>query len=196
MQKLDETFWFTLLPEAKPATVYCNFRRYKDLQDHAQALFSFLEEENAERLILDLRQNPGGDFTKGLADLITPLSRNRRLNQPGRLFVLIGPATFSAAMANAVHFRERTHAILVGQRIGEKPNSYAEGRRMKLPNSHLGINYSIEYYEFQKGGENEVRPDQLVPGVTWEEFLAGRDPALEWIMAQPAAATAKDATSK
>jgi hypothetical protein len=169
-EKPGETFWFTLVPGAKPATVYCNFRRYNDLHDHAQALFSFLEEQHAERLIVDLRQNGGGDFTKGLADLIMPLSHNKRVNQPGRLFVLIGSATFSAAMANAVHFRERTHATLVGQPIGEKPNSYAEGRRMKLPNSHLGVNYSVEYYEFQKAARTwsgRIRWCREGPGTTF-----------------------------
>jgi len=35
----------------------------------------------------------------------------------------VSSVTFSAAMNNAAQFRSRTEAILVGQTIGEKPNS-------------------------------------------------------------------------
>ena len=40
-------------------------------------------------------------------------------------------------MSNSAHFRYQTNAILAGQQIGEKPNSYQEAREMKLPN-HTG----------------------------------------------------------
>ena len=178
-QKPNEHFWFTLLPSS--ATVYCDFRRYDELHDNARSLLRFIEQQHADRLIIDLRQNPGGDYKKGFADLVKPISENARLTQKGHLFVLIGPATFSAAMVNAIQFRQFAHALLVGQPIGEKPNSYAEKREMKLPNSGLTITYSHEYYEFAKNGENVVRPDQEV-SATWKDFIAGRDPAIDWIM--------------
>jgi hypothetical protein len=179
MQRPSESFWFTLLPGS--ATVYCNFRRYDELGKNAESLLHFVEQQHADRLIIDLRQNLGGDYKKGFADLIRPISQNHRVNQEGHLFVLIGSGTFSAAMANAIQFRENTHAILVGQPIGEKPNSYAEKREMKLPNSRLTVTYSHEYYEFAKSGDNVVRPDQEVSG-TWEDYVAGRDAAIDWIM--------------
>jgi len=56
---------------------------------------------------------------------------------------------------------------------------------MKLPNSRLTITYSVDYYEFVKKGENEIRPDHQVPPTSWEDFKAGRDPAFEWIITQP-----------
>jgi hypothetical protein len=97
------------------------------------------------------------------------------------LFVLIGPNTFSAAMSNSAHFRYQTAAILVGQPIGEKPNSYQESRQMTLPNSHLVVRYSVRFYKFVKNGENVIRPDQeIVP--TWADYKAGRDPVLDWVL--------------
>jgi hypothetical protein len=71
--------------------------------------------------------------------------------------------------------------MLVGQPIGEKPNSYQESRRMTLPNSHLVVGYSVRFYKFVESGENAIRPDQeVVP--SWADYKAGRDPVLEWVL--------------
>jgi hypothetical protein len=98
--------------------------------------------------------------------------------------VLIGPQTFSAAMSNSAHFRAQTAAILVGRPIGERPNSYQEVRYMRLPNSRLGVSYSVRFYKFVSSGENLIRPDQeIIP--TWADFQAGRDPVLDWVLKYP-----------
>jgi Peptidase family S41 len=107
-------------------------------------------------------------------------SRNL-VNRKGHLFVLIGVQTFSAAMANAAHFRQMTAATLVGRTIGENPNSYQEPREQTMPNSKLVFRYSTKLYEFNKGGENAIRPDHEVIA-SWDEYKAGRDPVLEWVV--------------
>ena len=53
----------------------------------------------------------------GLRYLVRPVRELASINQKGHLYVLIGPQTFSAAMANAAHFRTQTAALLVGQPI-------------------------------------------------------------------------------
>jgi len=84
----------------------------------------------------------------------------------------------------AAHFRQMTEATLAGRTIGENPNSYQEPREFTLPHSKLTVRYLTKLYEFNKGGENAIHPDHEVI-VTWEEFKAGRDPVLEWVVAQP-----------
>ena len=181
-QRPEESFWYTYLPESK--TVYCNFRRYNDLGKYASGLLRLVNEQHPDKLVIDLRQNGGGDYTQGLKHLINPIRDLPAINKKGHLFVIIGPLTFSAAMSNAAQFRSETAAILVGQTIGEKPNSYQEPREMTLPNSRWTVRYSTRYYKFVESGENLVRPDQeIIP--TWEDYKAGRDPALEWILKQP-----------
>jgi hypothetical protein len=86
------------------------------------------------------------------------------------------------AMNNAAQFRSQTAALLVGQTIGEKPNSYAEVRGITLPNSHLTVRYSTRYYKFSEGPENAIRPDrEIIP--SWADYKAGRDPVLDWVLA-------------
>ena len=131
--------------------------------------------------MIDLRQNVGGDYKLGLRHLIEPLQRRTYLNRRGHLFVVIGRNTFSAGMANAAQFRSRTAAILVGETIGEKPNSFQESREMRLPNSHLIVHYSTRYYRFVQHGPNAVQPDHEI-GPTWAEYRGGQDPVLEWIL--------------
>jgi hypothetical protein len=84
-------------------------------------------------------------------------------------------------MSNATHFRYQTQAMLVGTPIGEKPNSYAEKDQMTLPQSQLVVTYSVKFYTFVEHGENIVRPDQEIQE-GWDDFVAGRDRALEWIL--------------
>jgi C-terminal processing protease CtpA/Prc len=159
----------------------CAFRGYDSPPIRAAELLALVERLRPERLIIDLRENGGGDFTLGLRYLIEPIARRSRLNRRGHLFVAIGTNTFSAAMANAAQFRTHTAAILVGQTIGEKPNSFQEARTMELPNSHLRVQYSTRYYRFVGRGPNAVHPDrEIVP--TWADYRAGRDPVLEWIL--------------
>jgi hypothetical protein len=180
-QRPGETFWYTDLPEAR--TVYCQFRGYDGLGKRSAGLFQLIREQQPSKLVIDLRQNGGGDYTLGLRYLVRPIRDLPGINQRGHLFVLIGPRTFSAAMSNAAHFRTQTAALLVGEPIGEKPNSYQESRRTPLPHSHLTLCYSVRYYQFVEGGENLIRPDrEIVP--SWAEFKAGRDPVLEWVLKQ------------
>ncbi len=177
-QNPGQDFWYVYLPDSH--TFYCNFRGYQRLDQNATALLNQVKDKNPDKLVIDLRQNSGGDYSQGLTYLIDPIRNLSKVNRRGHLFVLIGTNTFSAAMSNAAQFRQ-TAALLVGEPIGERPNSYQEAREMRLPNSKLVVRYSTQYYKFAEGDENIIRPDhEVVP--TWEDYEAGRDPVLDWVL--------------
>ena len=175
-QRLTEGFWYSWIPEAR--TVYVSFRKYDDLRAKSRELWSFVDSHPVQKIAIDLRQNGGGDFTVGRKYLVDELARRSKL----RPYVITGGRTFSAALKNAIDFREIAHATLVGETIGEKPNSYSENDEMTLPNSRMEVSYSTRYYKFM-AGDGLVTPDQeILP--TWEDWLAGRDPVLDWIVKQ------------
>mgnify|MGYP001557379158 FL=1 len=146
-------------------------------------MFALIDKTKAEKLILDMRDNGGGDNTVGDADIVKPLVKRSDINRKKHFYVLIGAETFSAAMNNAAQLQDETNAILVGETIGEKPNSYQEPRQFRLPNSHLIVRASTLYYEFRKKGPNEVAPDKtIIP--SWADVKAGRDPVLDWVLVQ------------
>lgn len=188
VQRPRETFWFTYLSESK--TVYCQFRAYNQLSEHGKALMEFVKQNQPDKLVIDMRLNGGGDYFEGLKHIVQPIRDDPKLNRKGHLFVLIGPATFSAAMANATHFRYQTAAILVGQPIGEKPNSYSEPRNETLPNSHFVFRYQTKFYKFVESGENIVRPDQEIEP-SWDDYKSGYDTALEWVLKYPPSSSAR-----
>jgi hypothetical protein len=178
-QRPGERFWSTFLPESK--AVYCSFRGYNGISSRVSEMFKLVTKEQPDKLIIDMRLNGGGYYFEGLRLLVNPIKKRPELNKKGHLFVLIGPNTLSAAMSNSAHFRFQTNALLVGQPIGEKPNSYQESRRMTLPNSRLVVTYSVKFYKFVESGENAIRPDhEIAP--TWEDYKAGRDPVLDWVL--------------
>lgn len=182
LQKPEETFWFTELPDSH--TVYVNFRGYQDLEAHAEKLFAFVESQPVKRLVIDMRQNLGGDCTLGRSHLLYKIQRLPSVNRQGGLFVVIGRGTFSAAMTNATDFRRETDAILIGEPTGARPNGYQELTQFTLPNSQLQVFCSIRYYRFQDKNTPAVLPDQRID-LDWASYKAGRDPVMEWILAQP-----------
>ena len=182
-QKPTEQFWFTHLQDSE--TTYVSFRGYDSLGDRARPLFRSIDRNPPKRLVIDLRQNGGGDFFEGRDHVVNPVKKRPSVNQKGRLFVIVGRRTFSAAMVNAIDFRKQTNAILVGEPIGERPNSYSENDEMTLPNSRLVVSYSTEYYKFLDEDVPAVMPDHRIDP-TWADFQAGRDPVMDWILAQGA----------
>lgn len=181
-QRPGDDFWYTYLAPRK--AVYLSFRAYENLSTLAPGFLEFVKAKHPQKLIVDLRLNGGGDYKEGLKYLIEPIAGLGSVNRKGHLFVLIGPSTFSAAMSNAAQFRTQTQALLVGQTIGERPNSNQEANEERLPNSHLLLRYSTQHYQFLPGSTNMIVPDkEIVP--TWQDFKAGRDPVLDWALTSP-----------
>ena len=179
-QRRVEQFWTTYWVDLQ--TLYVNFRGYENLAQSTDSLFGELDRLRPARLIIDLRDNGGGDYEKGRRLVIEPIKQRTWINSPGRLFVMIGRGTFSAAMVNAVDFDVMTEALLVGESIGEQPNSYQEVRQFTLPNSGLEVGVSTKWYAFVPGdAANEVRPDLVAPP-RWDDWLSPRDSAVERVL--------------
>ena len=182
MQRPADPFWFTYLPDAQ--TVYVNFRSYQALEEKASELFQYIDCVTPNRLVIDLRQNGGGNYDLARRHLIYPIQFHPTLNNTGRLFVIIGRGTFSAAMSNATDFRRETDAILTGEPTGGRPNSYQENHWLTLPNSGLRVSVAKLRYRFADQNIPAVMPDHnVIP--TWEDFQMGRDAVMDWILNQP-----------
>jgi hypothetical protein len=179
LQRPKEEFWYTYLSDSQ--TVFLNFKAYpQNFKEAVQGVLDFIDQHPTKRLVIDMRQNGGGDFTKVRVFLIPALKQRPTLNKRGHLFVVTGRDTFSAAMTNVVDLRKETEAILVGEPTGARPNGYQEKRELILPNSGLRVSYSAEYYKFQEKDTPAVMPDKRID-LNWVAYRAGRDPIMEWI---------------
>lgn len=176
-----EPFWFTYLADSE--TVYVDFRSYQDLENNAARLWELIAKRSVKRLVIDMRWNAGGDYTKGREYLIYQLPFMPALNRQGHLFVITGRKTFSAGMTNVTDFRRETEAILVGEPTGARPNGYQENHWFTLPNSKLKASCAMRKYRFQPLSQSDaVFPDQRIDP-DWRFFREGKDAALKWILA-------------
>ena len=154
----------------------------------ADQLFSEFDRKPVARFVIDLRQNAGGDFLRFRLTMLGGIRERAGSGKPVALYAITGRRTFSAAMVNAIDLR-KAGATLVGEPTGGRPNGYSENESLVLPNSRLAVGYSTMHYRFADDADDAVKPDHPAP-ITWPDYAAGRDAALEWILAQPVAAPA------
>ncbi|HMN95997.1 MAG TPA: hypothetical protein PKC43_06715 [Phycisphaerales bacterium] len=173
-------FWFERIPD-REAILF----KYDRCIDNPGAPFARtaadaiaeMKEMAEPRIVIDLRQNGGGD-SRIIEPLIAALESDERFRRPGSVVVLIGPRTQGSGAMNALSLRARAGALLVGEPTGQRPNHLGEMRTANLPNTGLVVSYSTRRFRQVEGDPEAVMPDEVVL-LKIEDVLGGRDAALE-----------------
>jgi len=180
----DQPYWSEMIDDYN--TLYFNYNSCREmtaggLGDFTEAIMNQIKKNDVERLILDLRNNRGGNSTL-LDPFIDKIRKCEKINQAGRLYVVIGRDTFSSALLNAYALKNKTNAIFIGEPTGGKPNCYGEVQYFKLNNSKVEIRYSTKYYKLIKSDTVlSLSPDvELLP--TFRDYIENRDPCLEYVL--------------
>lgn len=177
----ERAYFFEHLPEHD--AVYLNFRRVRDDEDESFAdfcdrAFDYLDEHEVGRLVVDLRLNGGGNNYLN-KPLIHGIIRNERVNREGRLWVIVGRTTFSAAMCGTIDLERQTEALFAGEPTGATPNHHGDAVPITLPRT--GVTVSISALFWQNSDPRDVRPfldPDLPVAVEWDDYVHGRDPVL------------------
>ena len=177
-------FWFEYLPDSKVVYVQINEVGNKDnesLADFAKRLFAFVEANPVEKLVLDLRLNRGGNGT-----LLRPLEIGlikSKVDQPGRLFAIIGRSTWSASQFLLNRMEKYTNVLFVGEPSGSKGNVYGDSRKITLPNSGLTVRVSVYYWQDWEPWDTRMwSAPHLTAELMSEDYRANQDPALKAIL--------------
>jgi tetratricopeptide (TPR) repeat protein len=177
-------FWFEYLKDAR--TLYVQINQVGDketetLADFTKRVLAFVEANAVEKFVLDLRLNRGGNG--GLLHTLEVGLIKSKLDQRGRLFVLMGRSTWSAAQFLLNYLEEYTNTIFVGEPSGSKGNIYGDSRKITLPNSQITVRVSVYYW--QDWSPWDTRP-WTAPDVTAElsseDYRRGADPALKAVL--------------
>jgi len=197
-QHEDEAFWFVSLP--KQHTVYFQFNLVfnlgaETLGDFTKRLSTALESPEVHRLVIDLRNNTGGDNTL-LRPLLVALIRSK-VNHRGGIYAIIGPTTFSACQNFVDRLENYADVIFVGSPTGENVNFYGDPVSITLPNSHLQAAMSALWWQDEDPRDMRTATDpELAVAGTFAEYVAGKDRALELALSTSTPATIEEALEK
>lgn len=180
-KRVDNNLWYGSSSDNK--TVYVKFRRYTSIskmERFANSLLNFIRKNSSENLIIDLRDNYGGDFFVGLK-LAQLLVLADTINWKSGVYTLVDNVTFSAAMSNAAQFSQILNSKLVGSPTGAKPSGYQDMGQFTLPNSNLEVTFSKRLYHFKEDQRDALYPEPHIE-VDIEDYINGYDRQLRWVL--------------
>jgi len=180
-----DNYWYRYLEDSR--TFYVQYNSCREDPQHPMPEFTTkvaaeLDSHPIDRFVLDLRNNTGGSSTL-LDPLIREVAKRKSTGTISRCYVITSRSTFSAAALNTLDFRNATGALVVGEPMGNKPNRFGQLSVFTLPNSGLQVKYATKHFVRVPGDPPILAPDIPVE-LSWEDYLAGRDPAMDRILAQ------------
>ena len=135
-----------------------------------------------QRVIVDVRLNGGGDNTT--YGPLTSLFGSPALDKRGKLYLLTGRATFSAAANFAAEIDRDTRATIVGEPTGGGVETYGDAFPLSLPTTGWTVYIATRYHERKKDPNDRrlaVEPDIRVD-LSSKQYFAGTDPVLERVL--------------
>jgi hypothetical protein len=178
----DVNFWNQFIPETK--TMYVQYNAVYPINGLTPGAFfgrvtREAEQQQAERFIVDVRLNGGGNNGFNLP-IIHSFIRSERFDRRGQLFTLIGRRTFSAAQNFVNQMGIHTETLFVGEPTGGRPNHFGDNAPVVLPNSRIEIRLSTLWWQDRDPRDQRAwqAPDLSVP-YSFDDYRKGRDPVLE-----------------
>ncbi|RYY91917.1 MAG: hypothetical protein EOO11_22020, partial [Chitinophagaceae bacterium] len=141
-------------------------------------VFRYADSVKAERFVLDLRLNGGGNNYLN-KPVVTGIIRNTRINRFGHLFVLLGKHTFSAAQNLTNALEKYTEAVFIGEPTSERVNFWGDYRSEELPESRMEVRISYLWWQDSDPRDTRRQTAPLIAApITFADYCAGHDPAL------------------
>lgn len=185
LQNPERWYWYTTLPNE--SALYFQYDVCAEMADQPFAdftneLFEAVDRAGLTRIVVDLRNNGGGDSA-----VLQPFLAELAARPTLEVYVLIGRRTFSSALMNAIELDQQADALLVGEATGGRPNHYGEVRSFRLPNSQIQVSYATRYFRMLPNDDpSSLEPERVTP-VTIANQLSGFDAALTAALATPPA---------
>jgi tetratricopeptide (TPR) repeat protein len=182
LKNLDRIYYYEYLPESK--TVYVRHSQIQDqegedIPSFYSKVFDFIEKNDVEKLILDVRLNGGGNNYKN-KPIVTGIIKSEKINKPGKFVVIIGRRTFSACQNLVNELSNYTNAVFVGEPTGENINFYGDNRPVQLPNTKINAYLSFAWWQDKPQWENaDWTAPHIAVDMSFEQYRNNEDPVLE-----------------
>lgn len=182
----DRHYWHVFLDDRR--TLYIQYNQVQDepgsdpISAYFPRVFKEADKRRVERVIIDVRLNGGGNNELN-RPIWHALLKSDRLNQKGKLWVVIGPKTFSAAMNFVDDMELNTNAIFVGEPTGETPNMWGDPVSLKLPNSGIVVQTSTLWWQLEDPTDRRpYRAPDITAEMTFADYAKNVDPVLNAIL--------------
>ena len=148
---LNLNYWYRYFPEQSLLFFkynVCQPRSDLPFSAFVGDLFRTLDAQPVDYLVVDLRDNTGGNsevwrpFLAGLESRYATLQRNPKF----RFYGLISRLTFSSGMFAAQEIKRFPGAMLVGEDTGGNPNAFGNVFTFRLSNSGINVQVSTRYF--------------------------------------------------
>ncbi len=165
-----ENYWVKSMSKLDAA--YLQYNDCKEREDYTMnQVVKDIESYNISNLIIDLRNNRGGD-----SDVLNPLLRYVKREQDNiRTFVLVGTDTYSSAIYNLIQLTRFKNITTLGDIPHGNPTHYGQVRSFELPHSKIKVFTSTRTFTFKEYRLGQVfKPSYIVKQIP-EELFAGKD---------------------
>ncbi|REJ77519.1 MAG: hypothetical protein DWQ47_14175 [Acidobacteria bacterium] len=182
LQNPEESKWFRYLPDQKLMYVHMKDvmnSENETLEQFWEKAFAEIDSKKPEKLVVDIRYNGGGN-NQLVRPIIRGIIQRPEIDKEGRLFVVIGRVTFSAAQNFTNMLDIWTNAIFVGEPTGSHVNMYGDAVSYELPNSGMRFRISSLFWQNKHAADESkwTTPD-LVAELSFADYMKNRDPVME-----------------
>ncbi len=173
-------YWYKYLPDSRSMYVQINTIQQKQtdsLRTFIARAIAAADSARAEKLIVDLRLNGGGNgyFNR---QIFLPIIKSR-YDTAGRFYVITGRRTWSAAQMLVTEMEKYTNAIFVGEPTASHGNHYGDSYRVVLPNSRVTFRVSTLWHQYLDSRDKRLMVEPKIrTALSFSDYAAGRDPAL------------------
>lgn len=187
LQNRDKAFWYKVLTDTN--TLYIQYNQVRastpadgSLLGMADEIRKLVTDRDFARVVVDVRHNGGGDNTTYWS-MLNLLKDNPRINQRGKLFLITGRQTFSAAANFSTEVARETDAIVAGEPMGGSPNLYGDTIPYILPNSKVEVDISARTWIKSFAGDPRFSIEPQIPvELSSQDYFAKRDPVMDAIL--------------
>ena len=180
LKNKDKYRWYEILHDRD--AIYVQVNEFEEnpvtpYGDFVAETIKAARDAGVSRYVVDLRHNFGG-IGAWVTPFVTGLVGSE-FNHYGRLYILMGRDTFSAAQFFLHKFEELSYAIFVGEPSGAKPSHFGDAKRVILENSGLTLRVSTIYWHSWLANDfrEAINPHISAP-ITSSDIFIGHDPVL------------------
>ncbi len=141
----------------------------------------FIDKNDVQKLILDIRLNGGGNNYLNKA-IITSIIASKKINQKGKFYCIIGRRTFSAAQNLVNELEKYTEVTFVGEPTAENVNFYGDTKIETLSNSKLEASLSWLWWQnLDARDKRKATSPALAVEMSFKDYYNNEDPVLDAI---------------